>query len=86
MMTQTLVESRSRLISMQNGYFVERLPKERYHEKAGWMATTPLILAPFNLIITYPFFLITKKLGKTAGAHNFNTIVCAMVYFPMCVL
>lgn len=71
---------------MQNGYFVERLPKERYHEKAGWIAATPLLLAPFSLFFTYPCFLITKKLVKAPGAKTFNLVICAMVYFPMCLL
>mmetsp|Transcript_24608 Transcript_24608/g.32943 ORF Transcript_24608/g.32943 Transcript_24608/m.32943 type:complete len:109 (-) Transcript_24608:1351-1677(-) len=84
MMTQTLVESRSRLVSMQNGYFVERLPKERYHDKAGWLAVLPLILAPFFLVFTYPCFLITKKLAKGPGAANFNTFICALLYLPVC--
>ena len=84
MMTQTLVESRSRLVSMQNGYFVERLPKERYHETAGWMAVVPTLLAPFSLVFAYPCFLLLRRISGAAAAKNFNTVVCAVLYFPVC--
>ena len=72
MMTQTLVQSRSQLSSLQNGYFVERLPKERFSEKAGWITVLPMIFAPLFLVFTYPCFLLTSKIAKDDGAKKFN--------------
>ena len=67
---------------MQNGYFVERLPKLRYSSQMGWIATLPLLLAPFFLIFVYPCHLIVEKLGK--GGKKFNYIISAFLYFPVC--
>jgi hypothetical protein len=63
MMTQVLVQSRSQLNSMQNGYFVERLPKLRYSSQIGWIATLPLVLTPFFLIFVYPCHLLVEKIS-----------------------
>ena len=69
---------------MQHGYFIERLPKERYNEKAGWIATVPLLLAPFFLFFVYPFHLMVLKISKPAGAKKYNFIICALLYSPVC--
>lgn len=82
MMTQTLVQSRSKINCMQHGYFIERLPKERYNEKAGWIATVPMLLAPFFFFFVYPFHLLVLKVSK--GAKKYNFVICAMLYSPVC--
>ena len=83
MMTYTLVESQTRLISLKNGYFVSRLPTERFNDKIGWITTSPLLLAPFSLLICFPFWLLNKKLAKSRGATVYNTIVCVIYYLPV---
>ena len=67
---------------MQHGYFIERLPKERYSEKAGWIATVPLLLAPFFLFFTYPFHLFVMKVSSGAKKHTW--VICAILYSPVC--
>ena len=83
MMTQTLIQSRSQISAMQNGYFIERLPKERYSEKAGWITVLPLVLAPIFLVFTYPFYLLVSKISKKGGAKKFNSVICAIIYLPL---
>ena len=69
---------------LQNAYFVERLPKERYDEKSGWIACTPLLVAPLSLLFVYPFHLLVKKISK--GSKKFNFVNCAALYFPVFML
>ena len=84
MMTQTLVQSRSKINCMQHGYFVERLPKERYDPNVGWIACLPLLFAPFCLFFVYPFQVLVLKIIK--GDKLFNYVICAILYFPVFLL
>ena len=68
---------------MQNGYFVERLPKERYDSKSGWIATLPMLLAPIYLFLVYPCHLLVKNVSSSKGTKMFNYINCAVLYFPV---
>ena len=58
------------------------MPKERYNEKAGWIATVPLLFAPFFLAFVYPFHLFVLKVSNGAKKHNF--VICAILYSPVC--
>ena len=80
-MTRKLKQSRLKMVVLQNGYFVERLPKERYEDKSGWIACMPMLIAPFGLVFVYPFHFMVLKLSK--GAKKFNFINCAALYFPV---
>ena len=47
------------------------------------MAVAPTVLAPFFLVLAYPFFLIVKKLAGTGGAKMNDTVVCGFVFLPL---